>query len=138
VIEDFEAIRRLTHDYAYYVDTGQLEACAALFLDDAVWDISKIGMQRHEGRAEILAQLEKMAASSSQKCHLTTNHSIDLAGDRASGRCYILALSHGRDGVDRTSAVYYDDEYVRADDGWRFASRILQNLIPARSGSAAS
>lgn len=57
--------------------------------------------------------------------HLAFNEVIDIDGDRASARNYLLVLrmTDGKPSVSLTG--YYEDELVRTPEGWRFASRLV-------------
>jgi hypothetical protein len=127
-MDDVEAIRRLTHEYAFLTDSGQPEACAALFTDDAVLDFSAAGLSRCVGHGEILGYMLQSRETSGQRCHSTSNHLIDVDGDQATGRCYTILLARPPEGALRMLGVYYDDIYVRTDAGWRFRSRVVKVL----------
>ena len=55
--------------------------------------------------------------------HLSTNHAIQIEGDRATARSYLQAI-HLTDPDDNTQhhdvGGWYDNELVRTPDGWRF------------------
>ncbi len=59
---------------------------------------------------------------------LQTAHpgTIQLAGDTAAGRAYILELGHLRDGRSELNYSLYHDRYQRTPDGWRFAERVYE------------
>jgi hypothetical protein len=51
------------------------------------------------------------------------NHVIDLAGGgRATGRCYV-ELRNLKKNMEWVGSGYYEDEYVKVGDGWKFKSR---------------
>ncbi len=47
---DVDDIVRLTHDYALYNDTFQVDALVDLFVSDAFFDMTPAGLDRYEGR----------------------------------------------------------------------------------------
>jgi hypothetical protein len=55
--------------------------------------------------------------------HMSTNHAIQIDGDRANTRSYLQAV-HLTDPDDNTQhhdvGGWYDNELVRTPDGWRF------------------
>jgi len=56
------------------------------------------------------------------------NHVIELKGNgRASGRCYV-EVRNAADNMNLLGTGYYNDEYVKVGDEWRFQSRLI-NLI---------
>ena len=50
-LEDIEAIKKLKARYCLYVDTGDPDKLAELFVEHAVWDGGVVG--RYEGREAI-------------------------------------------------------------------------------------
>ena len=62
-------------------------------------------------------------------------HVVDLAGDTASGTCYI-DLRAEVDGKSMIGAGWYADRYVRTADGWRFQSRKISCASSCRSATA--
>jgi len=51
------------------------------------------------------------------------NHVIELKGNgRASGRCYVEVRDAAKN-MDLLGTGYYNDEYVRVGDEWKFQSR---------------
>ena len=80
------------------------------WLSDAVGNLMS-------GREALVA----FAASVHGARHVVANPVVDIAGDTATVRAYIL-LSHG----EPLSVVgTYEDDVVRTDDGWRFAKRVF-------------
>jgi ketosteroid isomerase-like protein len=129
--DDVAAIVRLTHDYALYNDTFQVDRLVDLFVSDAWFDMEPAGLEHYVGRDAIRDFFEREKRALSHVMHLTSNHRIDVAGDRASGTAYFLAMGIVRRGERENHARgYYDDAYVRTPDGWRFASRRSVPLLP--------
>ncbi|HLW70975.1 MAG TPA: nuclear transport factor 2 family protein [Candidatus Binataceae bacterium] len=125
-LADREAIRELPQRYCDCVWQGDVAGLVNLFVDDGVFTI--VGNNKettNKGRAE----LEK-----TYKAGLTTltprpyihNHVIELKGNgRASGRCYVEI----RDASNKLSWLgtgFYNDEYVKVGDAWKFQSRRAQ------------
>jgi ketosteroid isomerase-like protein len=131
VSDDVADIVRLTHDYALYNDTFRIDELVELFVAGAWFDMEPAGLGRYEGRDAIRAFFEKERRALSHLFHLTANHRVDVDGDRAAGTAYYLATGvTRRDGVQNEARGYYADSYVRTADGWRFASRQSNALIP--------
>jgi len=128
---DVDDIVRLTHDYALLNDTFQVEALVELFVPDAFFDMTAAGLDRYEGRAAIRDFFEREKRALSHVIHLTSNHRVDVDGDRASGTAYFHAIGvTRRDGVENAARGMYEDAYVRTPAGWRFASRRSIPLVP--------
>jgi SnoaL-like domain len=129
--DDVADIVRLTHDYALLNDTFRVDELVELFLPDAHFDMVPAGLACYQGRGEIRAFFEKERRALSHVFHLTSNHRVDVDGDRATGTAYFLAVGvTRRDGAENQVRGYYADAYVRTAAGWRFASRQSNPLIP--------
>jgi ketosteroid isomerase-like protein len=129
-MDDIRAIERLTHDYALLNDTFQVDDLVALFVDDAFFDMTPVGLGRYEGREGIRDFFERERRALSHVMHVTSNHRIDVAGDEATGTAYFLAMGITRSGDENHARGYYDDAYVRTGAGWRFRSRRSCPLLP--------
>jgi ketosteroid isomerase-like protein len=128
---DVDDIVRLTHDYALYNDTFQVDALLELFVEDAFFDMTQAGLERYEGRPAIRDFFEREKRALSHVIHLTSNHRVDVDGDRAVGTAYFHAIGvTRRDGVENAARGMYEDAYLRTAAGWRFASRRSVPLVP--------
>jgi hypothetical protein len=120
-LADLDEIRTLKSLYCRWVDSGYEAAgddparLADLFTEDGVWEVSA---EPARGREEIR---ERAAASRRFKLHLAANPIIELSGDRATGAWHVLVPSTASDGGAVWLAGTYDDDFVRTDEGWRFA-----------------
>ena len=90
-LNDLEAIRRLTYEYAMAVDTMQLDKLIDLFVPEAVFDPGPGGVPVMNDRDEIEAFFKATFEGSRNLYHLTSNHIIDLDGDSATGTVYYAA-----------------------------------------------
>jgi hypothetical protein len=82
-----------------------------------------------------LAEFARQRNTSTRASTLVTNVVLDGAGDRASGRVYVLEISGaGADGAGMLSTGgLFLDEYVKTSRGWRFASReFVRARLPAK------
>ena len=122
-LADLEAIRDLARRYAHHVWQGELEALAALFAEDGSMDPGT--RPPIVGPAALLAGFREMLTSGSTFLPFVQQHVVDLAGDTATGVCYI-DLRAVVDGVSMIGAGWYDDRYVRTPEGWRIQSRRIQ------------
>ncbi len=87
---------------------------------DCVWrgDIEGI----NTGRANLLKSFKEGLAAASPRPYIH-NHVIELKGSgRATGRCY-LDLRIASDNFKWGGAGWYDDEYVKVGDEWKFQTR---------------
>lgn len=128
-VDDIEAIRRLTNEYAMAVDTAQLDALVDLFVPEAVFDPGPGGIPVMNNREEIQKFFEGMFEGTSNRFHLTSNHIIDVDGDSATGTAYYAAAGVTSDGASFSANGYYNDAYVRTAGGWKFLRRQAVALI---------
>jgi 3-phenylpropionate/cinnamic acid dioxygenase small subunit len=109
--------------YATGIDRRNWELFRSCFTADCECDYGAIGTWRDvEGITEYMTTVHEDCRHT---LHRITNVSVDLASElTASARSYVDAIilgPEGRGGVRATG--FYDDELVRADDGWRIARR---------------
>ena len=120
---DRDAIRELNARWARAFDDGNAEEWAAYFIEDAVFEVA--GRLRLEGRT---ALAEFAASVPYGSVHITTDHVIELDGERARQVCTLVLARRSREGEPATfhGTGRYTDELVRTDAGWRFARRTAQ------------
>ncbi len=133
-LTDREAIRELAIRYAECVWQKDAEGAGALFVEDCKVDIGD--GQPLSGR-EALVTAYTRAFAENAFMPFVSNHLIELAGDRASGTCR-LDLRATMGGSAMIGAGRYEDEYVRLNGKWKFASRRLRMafLSPLQEGWA--
>jgi len=132
-LADAEAIRDLARRYAHYVWQNDLEALADLFAEEGEMDPGTRPPIR--GRAALLAGFREMLTTGDVFLPFVQQHVVELAGDLATGTCYIDLRAEVL-GKSMIGAGWYDDRYVRTTEGWRFASRRieLRFFVPLRDG----
>ena len=132
-LADAEAIRDLARRYAHYVWQNDLDALASLFAEDGEMDLGTRPPIR--GRQALLEGFRQMLTAGSVFLPFVQQHIVDLAGDVASGTCYI-DLRGEVEGKSMIGAGWYTDRYVRTAEGWRFQSRRieLRFFVPLSDG----
>ncbi|MBW2237117.1 MAG: nuclear transport factor 2 family protein [Deltaproteobacteria bacterium] len=135
-LADREAIRDLARRYAHYVWQKKIAAAVDLFTEDGEMDTGEAPPLR--GRAALLEAYQRMLGDARFQ-PFVHNHVIDLAGDEASGICY-LDLRAVQEGRSMIGSGYYEDRYRRVAGEWKFQSRKLQMdyLVPLDEGWAAA
>jgi hypothetical protein len=122
-LQDREAIRDLPVRYCDCVWRGDIDGIVQLFSEDGTF-VAK-GREREAttaGRAA-LRKMYQGALGDAQPGPFIHNHVVDLKGSgRATGRCYVELRSFAR-AMEWIGTGYYEDEYVKTGDGWKFASR---------------
>lgn len=130
-IADSLALRELALSYARHADRREPELLAALFARDGELRMVRRGDTGpptvSRGRAEItavVARLRRLEAT----FHFVGNHTVDIAGDAATGEVYCLAhhvSARGHERIDHVMFIRYQDRYRRYGEKWLFIEREL-------------
>ena len=128
-LEDIEAIRRLKHRYMAYADDGyDAENIVTLMTADAVWDGGE-AFGRQEGAEAFGAMVREVGKQIGFAAHLALNEIIDVDGDSARGRWWLLMPCTALDdqGKDEARWIFatYDDRLVKRDGRWLFAHTVF-------------
>jgi ketosteroid isomerase-like protein len=122
-LEDQLAVHRLINSWGPAVDTGNGEAAASLFAEDAILesDLSYL-----IGPAAITAMVYAEGHQSlirDGSAHIPAFPIVTIEGDRASATGYTRVYRHTENGYDvwRVSANQW--EFRRTADGWRVTRR---------------
>ena len=121
VLEDVEAIKRLKHEYCFALDRRDWDSVAGFFARDGVVDYGAIGRARGQ-RAIRRLFVDRISRDFSFFAHMVHNPVIEVRGDRASGKWYFDIPAAVVPDQARWIMGWYDDEYVREDGRWRYAS----------------
>jgi ketosteroid isomerase-like protein len=123
-MDDYRAILELTHRYALYNDTKQIDELVDLWIDGAIWDPSPDTVSpRCDGKAEIRMYFEKLFSVIESASHFVSNHIVEIEDDRARGSCYWATTGLTVQGIMLDARGRYDDGYERSGGVWRFACR---------------
>ena len=111
-----------------------MRAAVGLFTEDGEMDTGEPPVLR--GRPALLESYERMLGDAVFQ-PFVHNHVIELAGDEASGTCY-LDLRATVEDRSMIGAGYYEDDYLRVDGAWKFRSRRLRmsHFVPLEEGWA--
>ncbi len=133
-LEDREAIRDLARRYAHCVWQKDVEGAIDLFTEDGEMDTGEREIIR--GKKTLLATYRDMVGDA-QFQPFVHNHVVEIAGNEATGTCY-LDLRSTNEGRSMIGSGYYEDCYAREDGAWKFRSRklILSYLVPLTEGWA--
>lgn len=131
-ISDRIEIQDLLTRYTVAIDTKDWSLLDTCFLPDAAVDYTATGGIK--GRyPEVRAWLEKALAPFPVTVHYISNSTVELDGDRASSRTYVINPMGfpNPDGSLHMFTVggYYVDELVRNADGWRIAKRVEESAF---------
>ena len=119
-VEDVHAIQRLKYDYCYAIDGGDYERWVSLFTEDGrfVRD-SGDTFEGHDELREFAS--EGFDVGFEHTAHVVTNPAVDVDGDDATGRWYLVLFYRDANGNDGWTQARYDDEYRKVDGEWRVA-----------------
>jgi ketosteroid isomerase-like protein len=120
--DDRQDISDLLVRYATGIDRRDWPLFRTVFTDDCELDYGEIGSWKGvDAVTEFMQQAHAMAGYT---LHRLTNQAITVEGDKAMARTYIDAvIMAGGNQAGVNAWGFYDDEIVRAGDGWRIARR---------------
>ena len=121
-VVDREAIRNLPLQYCHCVWQKDLDGYANLFTEDGSFSTDNADIPGAQGRDK----LRKMIANGlddMQPRPFIHNHVINLTGpNSATGTCYV-EVHMKREGKKWEMRGWYDDEYAKVGDEWKFKAR---------------
>jgi 3-phenylpropionate/cinnamic acid dioxygenase small subunit len=120
--DDRQDISDLLVRYATGIDRRDWPLFRTVFTDDCELDYGEIGSWKGvDAVTEFMQQAHAMAGYT---MHRLTNQAITIDGDKAAARTYIDAVIMAGDNQAGVNAWgFYEDEIIRAGDGWRIAGR---------------
>jgi hypothetical protein len=124
---DEHAIVALTSRYCWALDRLDRDALAQVFLADAVAELGA----RCEGFEAIWERVRGALSGLDGSQHVVGSHVVEVDGDEARSRCYLIAQHIRRaaeGGPHWVVGGMYEDRVVRTPDGWRIAHRVLTPL----------
>jgi hypothetical protein len=138
-LEDLEALRHLKAAYCEACDRGSAAAVVELWLADGVLEVLPDGPAAR-GHEELLAFYSRLPPRFPFCAHLLANPRLELDGDRASGRWWILMPAEVADAPaapareERWLVAEYEDDYARDGERWRIArSRVRPRWLATRA-----
>jgi ketosteroid isomerase-like protein len=124
-IADHVEIETLQGEFTDAIMTRDYDRFASLFTQDGAWRVPYINVEL-DGREQIRAGIERMQGLWDYFIQTTHPGTIQLDGDTAVGRAYIMEFGHLRDGRSELNYSLYHDRYRRTPDGWRFTERVYE------------
>ena len=119
---EIEALRAEFTDASMMRDFDRF---AALFTPDGAVRMPNVPIE-FVGPEEIRAGIDRLR----DVWEFFVQHShpgmIQLDGDTATGRAYIVEFGRFRDGSSHLNYALYHDRYQRTPDGWKFAERVYE------------
>ena len=121
-------IDALISRYAFHLDDRDFEALKGLFVPSARMDYSAQGGPAGE-RDEIVPWLDETVSGFPMSQHVIANRLIEVDGDEATARSYLYNPMGLPDGRTTFLGTGYRDRFVRTSDGWRFAERVIGEVL---------
>lgn len=134
-IENRLLIRELYDRYGDASWRGDREDWANCFTKDGRW-VSHLFDCR--GRSELIKTWDDLWKDWSHVAFLYTLGSLEVSGDRATARSYAREIVQLKSGGLFKLAGRYDDELVRENGEWLFASRLYKIMIAEVPGEASA
>lgn len=127
-LTDIEDIKVLKYQYARGCEKAMMEGIFEPILEtltpDAIWDGGAFG--RYEGKEAIKQFFQGLNATYSFTWHFFTNPMIEVDGDKATARWYMLAYyTQTEDGQDLMAIAIEDDKYEKVDGKWLISEIVL-------------
>ena len=126
-ISDRFEIQDLIVEYADIIDQCEIDRLDNIFTPDAFIDYSAMGGEKGD-LEKIKAFLKSVIPIFRNTQHLIANYQIKVTGDAATGRimCFNpMEFDDEKTGNPITClGLWYVDEYVRTEQGWRIQSRV--------------
>ena len=127
-ITDKQHIRELQNHYSYSIDSGQYDNLDVMFTSNATYNFVTGSTDNIEAlKTTIRGALSPLTTSQ----HVNGNQWAEINGNLAKAGCYFTVHMYKEglaDGEHFEMGGRYDDELVRAADGWQFSKRTITIL----------
>jgi hypothetical protein len=119
-----QKISRLLIEFGYLLDTKNWRAQAELYADDGVLELAFAGVT--VTKEQLVKGEGKGLRDYRLTQHFSTNHRIELDGDTAHSRSYMLAIHMYEDPFKHADVGgFYDCDYVKVDNVWKFKKVVV-------------
>jgi uncharacterized protein (TIGR02246 family) len=124
---DYIEIQQLVRKSAWALDSGDNYgyAYADLFTPDGTFVGTNEGGRTLQGRDQLATLARGGTRGHTVQSHFTMNHVVKPSANGATGRAYVVVADVGVVGKPNkvNHGGYYDDEYQKTPQGWRFKRR---------------
>ncbi len=124
---DYIEIQQLVRKSAWALDSGDNYgyAYADLFTPDGTFVGTNQGGRTVQGRDQLATLARGGTRGHTVQSHFTMNHVVKASADGATGRAYVVVADVGVVGQRNkvNHGGFYDDEYQKTPQGWRFKRR---------------
>ena len=125
-MDDMVQIEQLYARYAWSLDESREDEWLECFTDNATVEGQPFG--RFQGREELRRFLGKYktAFKTMQLRHMNSNLLVDILGDDAEGRCYLVLHGTRRGRAEINAIGVYRDQLRQVNGQWLFVSRKVE------------
>jgi hypothetical protein len=122
-VDDLEEIHKLYRRYCWTLDEKQHEEWLDLFAEDGGVEGPNFG--KYVGREQLRQFIAKYRAETAmfQVRHVISNIDVEIQGDSAVGRCYLLHYRTHRGRIELSAIGGYHDRLRKVGGKWLFAER---------------
>lgn len=121
---DRQQIRDLIEGYSSAVNFKQWDRMAQLFDEDGVWSVKGAHTDREvRGRAEVKREISSVVEPFDFCFQVPGAVRIEIDGDTATATSSLQDYIKVGSEPDIILFGFYHDQFVRRDDGWKFARR---------------
>ena len=121
---DRSEILNLKHTYCHTIDRGDYEGWVDLFANSGTF--GRAGGNSFTGKSELQRfATDIFEESYDHSAHFLSNPVIETGESSAKGSWYLLLFYVRSDGTRGWQQGYYNDEYVRTEDGWKIDSTVV-------------
>lgn len=118
-----EAIRDLSARYCDCIWRKDVDGLVSLFADDGTFRVEGLEVEASShGHAQLRKVYEKALDELDPRLFIHSQIADLLSANRATGRCYVEVFS-AKYGMERVGLGYYEDQYSKIGDKWKFTSR---------------
>jgi ketosteroid isomerase-like protein len=133
--QDRDDIAAVVLCYATGIDRRDWTLFRSIFTEDCELDYGEIGAWK--GADAVTEFMQQAHALAGHTMHRLTNQVITVDGDSAQARTYVDALIMLADNSSGVNAAgFYDDEFVRTEQGWQIARRRFTQVRVAPVGGS--
>ena len=122
-VEDRLAIRELIEAFAVGAMHCDAELWGETWAEEASWKLPSMP-EAATGKQNVIALFKEKLAYVGYMSMISFPSNLVIQGDRATGRAYCRELIYPKAGGRLVVVGYFDDEYVKRDGRWLFASRV--------------
>lgn len=126
------AITRLMVDYCYNVDALEdMERFLSVFTEDAVTDMTAIGLPLMNNREELRQFFEGVFETMSHHFHFISNfRPQSWDGTVGAMQAYVIGMGRAKDGNMVTVQVRYRMECLETAEGWKCRHYTITPMMP--------